>query len=728
MTLRDNLSGPLKVASKTTDMASKSLESAKAQVKHYENVTINANKAIDGAKAKIAQLGKEYDSNSKQIEKTKATIEKYSNTTGLTEKQLASYAKKLADAKSKLETLEKAQEENTKQVETARKVIVDYEKVLNKKSERLNAARTKMREYAKSIAETTKRAEEGKKKLEEWGKAAISSMDNIVKRTAQATIAIATVVGGFAVKNGFGEAMNLEGYKMQLETATKSTEKAGKLMSNAIKFANSTPFETGQVVEATAKMEAMGASSTRWLKDVADMAGATNKDLIQATEAMIKARKGEFERLEEFGVDKEEVMAAAAAKYGKNVVFSKKREVKDREKLETVLQEVMQKKFAGGAEKQSKTLKGLWSTVTGVTKSSLAKIVGITEQGTIKQGSMFDKLKQQIEKVVEILNRWQEDGTIEEIAEKVTKAVEKMIIFFSSLFEFIKKYRPLIETLLVFIGTIYLVTKAIAILKTVLMAVAIVIGVLSGVIALSPITIFTLAIAGVVAVCYLLWNHLDSVINMFKNLFGWIKNLLDSLGPFGFAFAALLGPIGWVITAVLGLIQHFDLIIGVFKSIFNWIKNLLDSLGTFGFAFTALLGPIGMVVSAILGLIQHFDKVKEVASKVLGFFGFGDNKVEVTENKNLDSKTTVSEKIKIESPPKGIGAKKIPEIKPPKKKSDPYFGEDRRFSQGKETSKKQETKIEVIIQGDVYGMDDFNEKVADAVVKMVEQNKANVVR
>ncbi|MGL6113501.1 MAG: hypothetical protein ACRC1R_00540 [Cetobacterium sp.] len=629
-------------------------------------------------------MGKEYASNSKAIEKTKAEIEKYSNTTGLTEKQMESYAKKLEAAKSKLSAFEKAQEANTKEVESARKVIVDYEKVLNKKSERLNAARAKMREYAKAIAETTKRAEEGKKKLKEWGEAAEKGMDSVVKRTAQAAVAIGTVVGGFAVKTGFGEAMNLEGYKMQLETAVKDTEKAGKLMSNAIKFANSTPFETGEVVEATAKMEAYGISSERWLKDVADMAGATNKSIDQATEAMADAVMGEWERLKEFGIKKEQLVAAAAQKYGKNIVFNKKGQVIAEEKMQTVLQEVMQKKFAGGAEKQAKTAKGLWSTVTGVTKSSLAKIVGMTDEGTIRQGSLYEKLKTQIERVVNVLNKWQEDGTIDAIAEKVTAAVDNMITFFSNLFNFIKEHRVLIETVLVFVGSIYLTVKAIAALKIALTAVSVVMGLLNGTIALTPLGWIVIAIAGVVTACYLLWQHLDAVIN-------------------------------------------------VFKSVFNWIKNILDMLGPFGFAFAALTGPIGLVVTAVLGLIQHFDKLKAGAEKVWGFvkriFGAEDTEIKATTEENSNSKITEEQIQNIKNDaPKGIGATKLPEIKNENKKSDPYFGEDKKYTQSKEASKKQETKIEVIIQGDVYGMDDFNEKVADAVVKMVEQNKANVVR
>lgn len=629
-------------------------------------------------------MSKEYINNSKQIEKVKNETEKYSNITGLTEKQIESYKVKLESAKSKLEALEKAQELNTKSIETAKKAIVDHEKVIAKNGEQLNKTKIKMKEYAKSIAETNKRTEENKKKLLEWGKASINEIDKVIKRAVQLTLAFSAIAGGFAIKEGFGEAMNMEGYKMQLETATKSTEKAGQLMSNAIKFANSTPFETGEVVESTAKMEAYGISSERWLKDVADMAGATNKSIDQATEAMADGVMGEFERLKEFGIKKEQLIEAAALKYGKNIVFNKKGQVKDEAKLQDILQAEMQKKFSGGAEKQAKTMKGLWSTVTGVTKSSLAKIVGITEEGTVKQGSLYHKLKEQIERIVTILNKWQEDGTIDKIAEKVTKAVENMITFFSDLFDFIKEHRVLIETILVFVGSIYLTIKALTVLKTILTVVSVVMGILNGTLALTPLGLIVIAIAGVVAVCYLLWQHLNSVVNMFKSFFKWTKEILDFLGPFAFALAALAGPIGFLISGLLLVIQHFDKIREIGKDVVGFIKNIFGNSGQ-------------------------------------------DGEIKIDENKS--SKNEISKNIKIDTPSKGIGATKFPELKTKDtKETSPYFGEAKQFSQAKESIKKQETKIEIIIKGNVYGMDDFNEKVAEAVVKMVEQNKGNIAR
>lgn len=676
--MRDNLSEPLKKASKITKIASENLEKAKEQVKKYESTITNAQKGINSAKSTVSLLSKEYSSNSKQLEKTKELVEKYSNTTGLTEKQIQTYSQKLAEAKSKLYALEKAQETNISSTKTAQGVISNYEKTISKNSEKLVQAKSKAREFAKSISEINKKVDENQKKLNSWGKSLLSTTDNVVKRTLQGITAIGSITGTFALKTGIGEAMDLEGYKMQLETATKSTEKAGLLMSKAIKFANSTPFETGEVVEATAKMEAYGISSERWLKDVADMAGATNKSIDQATEAMADAVMGEWTRLKEFGIKKEELIEVAAKKYGKNVVFNKKGQVKDQIKLEETLQKVMQEKFEGGAKKQAESLRGLWSTVTGVTKSSLAKIVGITEQGTIKQGSLYEKLKKQIENIVNILNKWQEDGTIDKIGENVTKIVEEMILFFSNLFEFIKKHRILIETIIVFTSSMYLAIKVITLCKTVLTGLSIIWGVLNGTLALSPIIPIALAIAGVITVCYLLWQHLDTLVNMFKSFFGWIKNIMDNLGEFAF----LLG------------------------------------------------GPI----APILGLIQHFDKLKEIGEKAFGIvkkiFGIKNNDLEATITQKEQVEKNIKNKTILENPKTQIMALKDIDNSTNKKenkvKNTAYFGEDKRFSNS-EQAKKQDIKIEVNLSGDFYGFEDFKEKIAEAVVEIVNFNKPNVV-
>ena len=161
---------------------------------------------------------------------------------------------------------------------------------------------------------------------------ATKSIQNLA-RTAKA--AMATTIGAIGAKNTVGialtEAMNLEGFKMQLETATKSAQ-------------------TGSVVEASARLEAMGLSAQKYLPMIGDMAGATNKDLIQATEAIIDAQTGELEGLKEFGIKKDDIVAYAYEKMNKTQVVNNKGQITNQEKFNEAMLALMDDKFKGGME------------------------------------------------------------------------------------------------------------------------------------------------------------------------------------------------------------------------------------------------------------------------------------------------------------------------------------------------------------------------------------------
>ncbi|WP_317366336.1 hypothetical protein [uncultured Tyzzerella sp.] len=226
---------------------------------------------------------------------------------------------------------------------------------------------------------------------------------------------------------GIFEGMDYETYKVQLETATKDTKKASQLMRDAIAFANKTPFETGTVIEATAKFESMGLSATKWLSITSDMAGATSKDMIQAVEAVIDAvASGEFERLKEFGLSKKTLEDLDVS--GK--VFNNKGQVIDQLALTELLFNEMEKRYKGGAESLSKTTKGMWSTVTGVFKNSMAKIVGVTDDGMVRSGSLLDSFRGVIEKVANKMVKWQQDGTIEKISAKFDRFLARAKVIF----------------------------------------------------------------------------------------------------------------------------------------------------------------------------------------------------------------------------------------------------------------------------------------------------------
>lgn len=255
---------------------------------------------------------------------------------------------------------------------------------------------------------------------------ATQHINNMVK---VAKTAAASLTAAFSIKNtlgtGLSEAMNLEGYRMQLETATKSAEKAADIMNWSVNLANRTPFETGSVVEASARLEAMGLAAKTYLPMIGDMAGATNKDLIQATEAIIDAQTGELERLKEFGIKKADIVEYAYNKMGQIQVVNNSGQITNQEKFNEAMLALMDEKFKGGMEKQATTLKGVWSTVTGVTKTALANIVGITNEGTIRQGSLLEVIKNNINDLGNLLMNLQNSGLFIKIGECLGSLVSK---------------------------------------------------------------------------------------------------------------------------------------------------------------------------------------------------------------------------------------------------------------------------------------------------------------
>lgn len=256
---------------------------------------------------------------------------------------------------------------------------------------------------------------------------AVSSITSATKSFVKLGTATAGVVATLAAKTGLSEAMDLEGYRLQLETATKDTQKASEIMQYAINLANKTPFEGGELVEGASKFEAMGMAAQKWLLLAGDMAAATNKSFDQATEALIDAQNGELERLKEFGITKAKILEQGEKMFSGVQLVNNQGQITNQEKFNEALIALMQDRFAGGMEKQATTMKGLWSTVTGVTKSALATITGITTDGSIRSGSALDLLKGKVQLLAGKLEEWQQNGTLDRIAQQFDQGLAKAV-------------------------------------------------------------------------------------------------------------------------------------------------------------------------------------------------------------------------------------------------------------------------------------------------------------
>ena len=246
----------------------------------------------------------------------------------------------------------------------------------------------------RNVSSETKKVQNQVKIADARIKRFATSMDKKLTKAAKRAAAGLGVLGAAAVKTGFSEAFDMEGYRAQLETATKDTQKAAKIMTYAMDYANKTPFEGNEVVEGAAKFESMGMSAKKWLTYTGDMAGATNKSFDQAVEALIDAQTGELERLKEFGITKRQIQEKAEKMFTNEQIINNQGQITNQKKFNQAMLALMEDKFAGGAAKQAQTLKGAWSTVTGTVKSALANVMGMQSDGTVRAGSAFDIIRE----------------------------------------------------------------------------------------------------------------------------------------------------------------------------------------------------------------------------------------------------------------------------------------------------------------------------------------------
>lgn len=318
---------------KSLDRLKAKNEEIKASINRHESElsglqsSYNENKrAYDNAKNTLVELKRQYGDNSQEIkeqERILQSLEREYNSSksaydnakksmqALKEEERTNTTTIKAQSKA-LESLKETLLNNSTAVKLAQRNITRYTQAEKEAGEKAKEARQKISQLSSEVAKNKKKFDDAKKTVKGWRDSAISSIDDVVKKMGQLTAVAVTATGGFALKTGLETAFNLEAYRTQLETATKDTEKTTKLIRKAQELSIATPFTPEEAIQSTAKMEALGVDSEKWLKMVADMAGATNKEMEQATDALIDMlSKQEFEGIEEFGINKEMIMAKA---------------------------------------------------------------------------------------------------------------------------------------------------------------------------------------------------------------------------------------------------------------------------------------------------------------------------------------------------------------------------------------------------------------------------------
>lgn len=273
-----------------------------------------------------------------------------------------------------------------------------------------------------------------------------SSISKSVKSLTKTVAGVAaTYVSAKALadvgKSALESASGLEGYRSTLNVVLKDQQKAAKMMAWAVEFANKTPFETDSVVEATVRLQSYGIEAQKVMTQIGDMAGVMNKDLMQAVEAVADAQTGELERLKEFGITKAMITAKGAELYKNQTIVNNKGQIVDQQKFNDALFALMEDRFKGGMEIQAKSYKGLMSTISGVWKTGLAQMAGISGTGEIIEGSAFDAAKEGLGWVSDKMQSLSKSGTFEKIGKKIGSTVQTGIKYGKKVLDVAKRIK-----------------------------------------------------------------------------------------------------------------------------------------------------------------------------------------------------------------------------------------------------------------------------------------------
>ena len=309
------------------------------------------------------------------------------------------------------------------------------------------------------------------------------------------------------------------------------------------------------------------------------MAAATNKDFDQSVEALIDAQAGELERLKEFGITKAMILEKGEELFAGVQIANNKGQIVNQEKFNEAMLALMSEKFAGGMEKQATTVRGLWSTITGVTKNALANIIGMQNDGTIQAGSLLDRIKEKVGEVAARLQQWQNDGTIQAIAEKAGAAFSTIADAIGWVIDHANILIPVlagVATGFMAFNILSTVVPLVSALVTVVRSAAVAGGLLNAVMAANPIGLIVTAIGALIAIIVALvmnWEKVKEVaMTVIRAVVGFITDLKDAVVQLAREIKdGIVGAFTWVKNKVKGIFDWF-------KEQFGWVGDAVNGL------------------------------------------------------------------------------------------------------------------------------------------------------
>jgi len=350
---------------------------------------------------------------------------------------------------------------------------------------------------------------------------------NVFESIGKAAIGYAKVLGVagagatvFAVKT----AADLQSLSTSFETLTGSAEKGRKVFMDLKKMGATTPFEVTDLAKATQTMLAFGINVDKtqgYLKMLGDVSMG-NKDKLSGL-ALAFSQVQSTGRL--MGQDLLQMinqgfnpLTIIAQKTGKSMSVLKK-EMEDGKISAEMVADAFKTAtsegglFYQGMDRGAKTLGGTFSTLMDNIKMMAAGLAGLSEEGTIVEGSLLDLTQKGVNALNEALSKidWVKVGT--DIRNNVISAIEALRTSIETIINWYNQHKIAIEILMVTLGSfvtaITIVRTAMLIYTTVMtIATAVTTG-FGAVLAFitSPIGLIIIGLTALIALGYTLWRN-----------------------------------------------------------------------------------------------------------------------------------------------------------------------------------------------------------------------------
>ena len=491
-------------------------------------------------------------------------------------------------------------------------------KQVNNTSNKLNRSLNQTSSSSRGLSTASNNANKLTNSLKNATREASNMSKYIVSAGAAATTALAIK----GTKDMIEQASSMEQYRNTLNVVMKDNKKAGETFKWAVDYANKTPFETSEIVDGTVKLQSYGMEAQKVLPYIGDMAAAMGKSMDQAVEAVADAQTGELERLKEFGITKEQIVKQANKKLGKMEVVNNKGQITNQRAFNAALMSLMKDRFEGGMEVQAKSFKGVMSTISGVWKSGLSQMAGISEEGLVIDGSFFDVIKDKAMQLSEKLQELQKSGKFEEIqkslgefATSASDAVEKALPKIMDFCEYVANNGPQIMNTIKFIGIAFLTWKAISFVNTAITTISSLASMLSlakaQYIPLLFAKIQDMALTAGIIGLYT-WDAIVKGASAVKTfLLAGAQGALNIavgigtslMSAFGAVMAFLTSPIGLVILAVGLLVAGFIYLWNTSDSVRNAVVNFFSTLKQWG------VDACNTVIDALNKMIDLINKI-----------------------------------------------------------------------------------------------------------------------